>query len=415
MPTTLIPVIKGKMGDREYYTGVMSFEELATNVQFFSELKQSSELVERLQRDLSSRAKEMTNYLLHQKERFYGAIIIAAWGGHPQFLKVKMEDHPLLNSDYNFGLLKFDGQQEYFALDGQHRLASIKDAIDSKSGKSILRKEEVSVIILTHERNDIGNIRTRRLFHTLNRYAKPTTTGENVALDEDNVIAIATRALVGEYAIFAEERLELSQKNVSPSEKHAEKFTSLAALYEFNGYVLEALYNFEKDYLKFRPDDEKDVPYVSMAISSLWDHLIHQVPALNQVETGLQKPGYFRNNEFPADGNILFRPVGLAIYGKIISGILRSELEGFLEPSKKIDTAIWSKVWKKIKDLPLVLGESPWKGTIFRNNKMEPSAKTLATRLALYMLGDTSIDVDELREEYRGHLEDPQARLPKIL
>ena len=135
----------------------------------------------------------MTNYLLRQPERFYGAIIVAAWGGRPVYQTVKMEDHPLLDDDFEFGLLKFDGRQEYFALDGQHRLKSIKDAIEKKPE---LRHEEVSVVFVTHERTEEGNVKTRRLFHTLNRYARPTTTGENIALDEDNVVSISTRMLL---------------------------------------------------------------------------------------------------------------------------------------------------------------------------------------------------------------------------
>ena len=118
---------------------------------------------------------------------------MAAWGGRPVYQTVKMEDHPLLDDDFEFGLLKFDGRQEYFALDGQHRLKSIKDAIEKKPE---LRHEEVSVVFVTHERTEEGNVKTRRLFHTLNRYARPTTTGENIALDEDNVVSISTRMLL---------------------------------------------------------------------------------------------------------------------------------------------------------------------------------------------------------------------------
>ena len=287
----------------------------------------------------------MTTYLLRQKERFYGAIIIAAWGGNPGFVKVKMQDHPLLDDDFNFGLLKFDGKQEYFALDGQHRLASIKAAIGKDPG---LRKEEVSVVILTHEQTDEGNIRTRRLFHTLNRYAKPTTTGENVALDEDNVISITTRMLLKNIKLLNAEQIELRTKNVTSEEK----FTSLASLYDFNHDVLEALYNFDNEYLRFRPQAEH-VERVYDAISSLWVFLTKEVRELADVEAGIVKPGTLRDpGGDPAKGQLLFRPVGLNIFGKILALLLREELDGFLSPDHAFDATICARYGNAPKHYP---------------------------------------------------------------
>ena len=49
--------------------------------------------------------------------------------------------------------------------------------------------------------------RTRRLFTTLNRYAKPVKKSEIIALDEDDIIAIITRELVEKYPLFREKFL----------------------------------------------------------------------------------------------------------------------------------------------------------------------------------------------------------------
>ena len=50
----LIPVIKGHMGQRDYYIGVMTFQDLAAKVQYFEELKTSDDLDQLLQRELRS-------------------------------------------------------------------------------------------------------------------------------------------------------------------------------------------------------------------------------------------------------------------------------------------------------------------------------------------------------------------------
>ena len=91
--TDLIPVIRGKMGGRDYYVGTMTFQDVAAKVQFFEELKESADIDKLLQREIQRRSEDLTTYLLQQPERFYGALIVAAWGGNPNYIKVRMEDH----------------------------------------------------------------------------------------------------------------------------------------------------------------------------------------------------------------------------------------------------------------------------------------------------------------------------------
>ena len=406
----LIPVIRGHMGGRDYYIGKMTFQELNAKVQFFSDLHASAALDERLQRKLGTRVKEMTEYLVKQSERFYGSIIVASWGGHPQYQSVKMEDHPLLDDDFEFGLLKFDGRQEFFALDGQHRLQSIMDAI--KEDRS-LRAEEVSVLFVTHERTEEGNVKTRRLFHTLNRYAKKTTSGEDITLDEDNVISIVTRMILsGGIKSLGVRYIEVVNRNIRQNQ--TDKFTSLAALYDCHNAVLNAVYFFPRNYLKYRPD-ESHVEHVYAAISSLWLELRDRFPEFKEYEAGKKLPGDFREpGEEPSRGNLLFRPIGLGVYGTLIAQSF-AELEEFpVETGNEIDPGIWKTALDRIDGLPLTLGERPWRGTIFRNESMDTTKKTrtLAVRLACYMLGMGHIEETNLLKDYRGHLEDDKAVLP---
>jgi DNA sulfur modification protein DndB len=106
-------------------------------------------------------------YLLKEKQRFYSAIVVAVYGGEPEFSPVYVEEYDLIDS--GFGDLRFDGSQMYYgyyALDGQRRLKSIQEAIRLNAG---IAKEEIVVIIVKHEETKAGIERTRRLFSTLNR------------------------------------------------------------------------------------------------------------------------------------------------------------------------------------------------------------------------------------------------------
>ena len=104
-------------------------------------------------------------------------------------------------------MLSFDGTQDYYALDGQHRLAAIKALIDPISDVAVdapegFKDEELSVIVVVPseaETRDQFMKRYRRLFGNLNRYAKPTDEVTNIIMDEDDVFAIITRRLITEH------------------------------------------------------------------------------------------------------------------------------------------------------------------------------------------------------------------------
>ena len=409
----LMAVIRGTMGGREYFIGKMTFQELSSKVQFYEDLESSPGIDQLLQRRLSKRSEDMVQYLLRQRERFYGAIIVAAWGGRPEYVQVKMEDHPLLDDNFEFGLLKFDGKQEYFALDGQHRLKSIKEAIERDRA---LRHEEVSVIFVTHERTEEGNIRTRRLFHTLNRYARPTTTGQNIALDEDNAVSIATRMLLkSDIQCLRPEHLELVTKSVRKNQQ--DKFSSLAALWDFNMAVVGRMYGLTKDsaYLKYRPDAD-DIDQIYETLFMLWNEVRDTFTDFARFESGKVSAGDLREpGGVPASGNVLFRPLGLRVVGIVISRILPEYSEFPVAIGKEMDPEFWTKVMERISLLPLCVGEPPWRGTIFRDERMFTDARSrdMSVRLGCYMLDVGDEEETKLIDDYRGHLDNIDATLPE--
>lgn len=406
----LFPVIRGRMGGRDYYVGKMSFQELAAKVRIFSEIKGNPKLEETLQREIKKRSRDMTVYLKRQTERFYGAIIVATWGGRPEYVAVRMEDHPLLDNDFEFGLLKLNGRADFFALDGQHRLESIKEAIKDRPD---LRHEEVTVLFVTHERTEAGNIRTRRLFHTLNRYAKPTTTGENVVLDEDNVLAIGTRRLLGcGIGVLDQARVSIERKQVLKSENHI--FTSLAALYDLSKLALEPVYQFSKDrdYLKFRPAAE-DVENVFSVLRSLWAEIERRVEAVGDVGRAGIEPGEIREpGEDPALGHVLFRPVGLKLLGHVLGRLAALRPDTPVQRCTALRDDFWEEPVAQAIRLPLVIGKPPWRGTILRGNRIVNSGERMALRLALHMLDIGVEDDEDLLWAYRADLEDEEAQLP---
>ena len=70
-----IPVIRGKIGNWKYYSGVMSFKDIAAAVTAsIGEVYQPSCLDELLQRELTDNYQNIKNYILNDNERFFNAI-----------------------------------------------------------------------------------------------------------------------------------------------------------------------------------------------------------------------------------------------------------------------------------------------------------------------------------------------------
>ncbi|MEU9890134.1 DNA sulfur modification protein DndB [Sphaerisporangium sp. NPDC051011] len=205
MPSkTVVPAFQARVGNWTYYSCLMSYAAVAREINFAHELGGNKDLGTMIQRGVGVRTTEITNYLLTNKNRFLGAIIVAVWGGEPNYIPVEIEKSVenlgvLDGMDRNFGVLTFDGTHQFFALDGQHRLRAIKDAVKRDPE---LGREDINVIVVPHFDDAEGRRRTRRLFTNINRNAVKTTAGENIALDEDDGFAILTRRLLDEHAFL---------------------------------------------------------------------------------------------------------------------------------------------------------------------------------------------------------------------
>src|SRR6266436_2433883 len=202
MKTTHFPCVKGTMGDWTYYTTVMEVTDIVQYVQYAEEVCPNRDLNLMIQREVSARSTQISEYLRTQDQRFFGSLIVAAYDGEPKFLPISFADAPLLNQlEGNIGILQFDGSEQYYAVDGQHRLAALKTVVDEDAAR--YKKDQVSVIVICHAKDAEGMARARRLFTTVNRYAKKTSPVTNIIMDEDDGLAVISRRLIREKPFFA--------------------------------------------------------------------------------------------------------------------------------------------------------------------------------------------------------------------
>lgn len=347
----------------------MTFKEIDESVTTsIEELFTSNCLDDLLQRTLTDNYISIKNYLLTESERFFNAIILAIYNGDPQWLEVAFKGE---ESDYNnVGFLEFDGKEVIFPVDGQHRVAGIKNAlIDNPE----LKKESVPVVFIAHSCTDDGRRKTRKLFSTLNRRAKPVGENENIALDEDDISSIITRDLIQSNPLFGGDRLIISKgKQIPKTNRNA--FTSLITLYQCVEIIVKWYCKKEgiikrnyKEFKLYRPEEEQIVQIkgiVKSVIKAFIDNTTEIGLYLNEQDE--EKALDFRNE---TGGNLLFRPIALTEYFNAAIALIES--------GDSYDDA-----FKKLNRIPKIISESPWKGFIWDGNKMI----SRANRRAIYLL-----------------------------
>lgn len=379
-----IPVIRGHIGDWRYYTEVMKFSEIATLVTpSVDEFCSPSCLNDLLQRQLTENYLAIKNYILTDKQRFFNAIVLAIYDGDPKWLEIEFGDEYEMYDNMSFLDLN-ENAVRIFPVDGQHRVKGIIEAISENSS---IADEEVTVIIIAHKNDNAGKRRTRKLFSTLNRRAKPVGDNYQIALDEDDLVAIVTREIVEEISLFQNERLvNHKTKQIPSGNKNA--FTSLVALYQCNEYLIQTYLDMKeqdfKAYKLCRP--EENVIEQTMAyIREYWNALISYSSVLQEyLRIGKEPAIKYRNKE---GGNILFRPIGIIEFVK--DSIFLSKRK-----SISIDEAL-----KRLNTIPLELGDEIWKGVIWDGKKIINRANLNLLRfMMLYLESKDNLNQQEIEK-----------------
>ncbi|MDD5456255.1 MAG: DNA sulfur modification protein DndB [Candidatus Margulisbacteria bacterium] len=356
-----IPAIRGKMGDWLYYVSTMSFLQVSNMVKKVDdELHKTEALSDMIQRSITENVNSIKDYLLNQHERFFNSLVLAIYDGEPEWIEVEYTFPSESDITYfGMGFLEFNGEEKIFPVDGQHRVEAIKQAVHENQD---LREEKISVIFIGHSNNSQGMERSRRLFSTLNRYAKPVKLSEIISLDEDDIAAITTRYLVENYSLFMGKRTAISKGTNIPNNNY-QSLTTLEALYKCTIYILQShtrLRNKKlKDYLRYRKDDAVIDGFKNYC-QEFWNAFSNNLDIVNryqQMDVENVRDD-FRNKR--TGGIIFFRPIGLMPFVDAINSI------------KQIRDISFNEIIRGFNHIPLDLNELPWKNILW-----DPASKTM--------------------------------------
>lgn len=389
-----IPAIKGRIGDWDYYISTLTFQQVNDYVsKIDDELHKSENLKELIQRSITNNFLSIKKYILNQPELFFNSLVLAVYDDYPEWVEIEVKYQDL--ETYQLGLLDFPSQHKIFPVDGQHRVEGIKAALAENPD---LGNMKISTIFIGHKNTDSGMKRTRRLFSTLNRYAKPVTMDDIIALDEDDAIAIVTRNLLENHELFCGKKITKSKNKAIPNEDK-DSFTSIITLYECNQELLKYYRKVSKkkkpnpkqdkkplkEFLKFRPDD-LFLNEFEENIEAFWNELMTSFKFISEFakSNDANSAVNYRNNI--KGGNLLFRPIGLVPFVQAVIEIKLRTTQNF------------KTILKGMSKRNLTISNKPWKQVVWNDyeKKMIMGNKSLTKLILLYMYDSKLLTTSEL-------------------
>ena len=278
---------------------------------------------EKVQRDihLSRVQKQIVPYILTNDDRFFGGLVVEGRGSKPEFQPIE--------GFSGYGTLTLSGDNVLFALDGQHRLAAIREACLSQTD---LASELQTVILVWHE----STLKTRKLFTHVNKTARPTTSAQNILLDDEDLYAEITRRLERELPLFRE---RVNWKGNSLSATSAKVTT--APVLKLSAMTWLDEYNIRSTLVEL-PEAKVDSYYDE--VKGLWEAIISAVQPLQEVLTQAAEMRQLRDRYIihtPVGQQAMIQAVQLARQREVSVGNIASRLGA-------IDWAKASPLWNRI-------------------------------------------------------------------
>jgi len=397
-----IPAIRAKIGIWDYYVTTLTFEQVRDFVsKIDNNLHQSEGLKDLIQRSITNNFLSIKDYIVGQPEMFFNSLVLAVYDDYPDWKEIEFKYNDI--ETYQMGLLEFPGNHKVFPVDGQHRVEGIKAALLENPE---LKNQKIAAIFIGHSNTDEGKQKTRRLFSTLNRYAKPVSKDDIIALDEDDIVAILTRKLLEEYPVFTGKRvINAKQKAIPSTNKTA--ITSIITFYQANLEVLKIFLKKKKGikptktnidtYLKFRPE-KIQIEEFEIFLCNFWNSFKTKINVISDyilIDENENPATNYRNNE--NGGNLIFRPVGFLPLVKVALDIYSTEDISF------------DDIFDRFNQINLNLDSAPWHYVIWNpvNKSMIMNSDAVTFLMLKYLFNNEIMspqDINKLKTGYASKI-----------
>lgn len=358
--------IRGKMGTTEYYLLKLKAGALINSVGYASQMVEwdDMDIDEKIQRELDDKrvVNEIVPYLIQDEDRFFGSFIVDVYRGWediafeslssiskvPKAYENKMED---------IGFVTIPDNQSLIALDGQHRLLSLNVAIKGKNGlpassklsDEVINKlkphpdlveEELTVILIPHT----DTMKVRKIFNKINRYAKGTSRGDNIIMDEDDIYAVISRRIMkaGE-PLAPKNKQDLVNWTSNTLSVRSKNLTTISAVYSITEEIIG---KYDKNLLPSNDIVEEKYEEVSEFWSCFLEGMDDFTTYVKIIE------GVEKNKDIPTlrAESLLLKPVTQMAISIAYKLCLREgiTLSAFIEKLNHISWKYESELWQSI-------------------------------------------------------------------
>ena len=356
------PAIRGKLGSTEFYVIVVKTKKLAevTKIQSPEDWekslagKLSDDEIEQRKLDYTRVRKYIAPYIAEDDDRFFSSVIIAATGewefsSFEQILagnKVSPMFKPFLSQLNTMGVLTISDGSIWRPLDGQHRIAAIRWAIEEKDHKGndlesfttspSLPNEDVSVILIPYDLN-----KTRKIFTKVNLYAKKISPGEGLLINPYDIIAVLSRDMIDK---FGGARLVGTRNaEIKPTDTI---FTTLSALNTANHSIIKWHIGDTVDPENL-PSKEKQRLYKTH-LNKVWDHLLKNIKIFADALADQSEAGDNNRKELRKDF-LLLQPLPQYSLAAAFARLTSNKELSFDEATNRLNKINWlktDKVWR---------------------------------------------------------------------
>ena len=345
MSTHKITCLKSSMGDWTYYLFTLPFQDAEQILKFAHQVNKKTDLDHLIQRELTTRSSQIAEYLSTQPQRLFGSLICASFGEAIQY-----------SGKNGLGVVTLSEKSMVYVLDGQHRLAAIQEAL--KKNPSRYAGDNVAILLVEHLTTDAGYKRARRLFTTVNRYAKQTSKPTNRIMEEDDGNSFLLLRFIREF-VFYSLHIKCSRKNKkgqrvlfqseSMGKTDAKYLMSVSSFYEVIHNLIptanKPLFHPKKKTQMLPSVADLDDAYGEVDIRL--DEIIEAVEPWKQLKSGtISDVGHLRGK---AGGHPLVRPVciipfALAFNEAREAGVSVTQLRKLIEKYSDITAKPWNGV-----------------------------------------------------------------------
>ncbi|MEZ9132899.1 DNA sulfur modification protein DndB [Vibrio breoganii] len=368
--SNVFPSLRGSFGTWVYYPVLFSPKQVDDLILTSKEIREAVSLDDYLQRELTPNVGRIHEYLKVEEDRFFNSIIVGVFDGVPDWFSLNLsgiddlEDEEKKVLDESIGILRFNGDEKLFAIDGQHRAEAIK----KRYREDNTYDDQVSVIFVAHADSDVGKRRTRKLFSDLNKTAQKVSPGELAIIDEQDIENIVARKIYSEYSSLPSSVISLS-KSAPIRASESEFFTNLLTLVKICKIISKSIFN------------RKKYKYTDDEIQNLYEKVCCFLDLIlgSDIEISASFGNSNRTQELRANHHALFRPIGWEVAAEVYKyAIMEDKVDDF---RRSLSTVDWS------------LNSVAFKDIIYVRNKVVTKDKKYSIALLKYIL--LSVDIDE--------------------